>query len=404
MSVARVRRTTLLAAALLAASPASAADFDLAGSVLLETRLFLSDPAYVGQDDAAVSPSVALAPELTVELEGGRDRFSLIPFLRIDAHDDRRTHADLREANWLHLGDGYDLVVGLDKVFWGVTESRHLVDIVNQTDLVEDIDQEDKLGQPMVQVQLDRDWGVLQGFVMPVFRERTFPGDKGRFRGPLPIADDAVYQADAEQYHPDLALRWSHTFGGLDIGISQFHGTSREPRLLAEPRGGGTELVPHYDLIDQTGLDAQYTSGTWLWKLEAIARFGQGNGFAATVAGFEYTLYQLAGSDADLGLLLEHLYDGREEDGDAPLTVFQNDVFVGTRLTLNDEPDTTLLAGAIVDAEDGSLTLSLEASRRIGSDLKVELEARLFPEVAREDPLYGIRRDDAVTLRVSRYF
>lgn len=403
MPVARARRTTLLAATLLAA-PAAAAEFDLSGSVQLESRLFLSDPAYAGQDDATVSPSVALAPELTVALEGGRDRFSLIPFLRVDAHDERRTHADLREANWLHLGDGYDLVLGLDKVFWGVTESRHLVDIVNQTDLVEDIDQEDKLGQPMLQLQLDRDWGVLQGFVMPVFRERSFPGDKGRFRGPLPVADDAVYQSDAEQYHPDLALRWSRTFGGLDLGISQFRGTSREPRLVAGARGGGTELVPHYDLIDQTGIDVQYTSGAWLWKLEAIARFGQGDGFAATVAGFEYTLYQVAGSDADLGLLLEHLYDGREEDGDAPLTVFQNDVFVGTRLTLNDEPDTTLLAGAIVDAEDGSLTLSLEASRRIGSDMKVELEARVFPEVARQDPLYGIRRDDAVTLRVSRYF
>lgn len=388
----------------LVGSAASAAEFDLSGSVQLEARLFLTDPAYAGQDDAAVSPSVALAPELIVELEGGRDRFSLIPFLRVDAHDERRTHADLREANWLHLGDGYDLVVGLDKVFWGVAESRHLVDIVNQTDLVEDIDQEDKLGQPMLQLQLDRDWGVLQGFVMPAFRERTFPGDKGRFRGPLPIADDAVYQSDAEQYHPDLALRWSRTFGDVDIGISQFRGTSREPRLLAEARGGGTELVPHYDLIDQTGVDAQYTSGAWLWKFEGIARFGQGDGFAATVAGFEYTLYQVAETEADLGLLLEYLYDGREEDGDAPLTVFQNDVFVGTRLTLNDEPDTTFLAGAIVDAEDRSVSLSLEASRRVGADMKVELEARVFPDVAAEDPLYGIRRDNAVTLRVSRYF
>lgn len=395
----------LLAAATLAAwTGAAAAEFDLSGSMQLETRLFLSDPAYAGQDAAAVSPSVALAPELIVDLEGGRDRFTLIPFLRVDAHDERRTHADLREANWLHVGDGFDLVLGLDKVFWGVAESRHLVDIVNQTDLVEDIDQEDKLGQLMLQLQLDRDWGMLQGFVMPVFRERSFPGDKGRFRGPLPIADDAVYQSDAGQYHPDLALRWSRTFGGLDIGVSQFRGTSREPRLVAEARGGGTELVPHYDLIDQTGVDAQYTSGAWLWKLEAIARFGQGDAFAATVAGFEYTLYQVADSDADLGLLLEHLYDGREEDGDAPLTVFQNDVFAGARLTLNDEPDTTLLAGAIVDAEDGSVSLSLEASRRIGRDMKAELEARIFPKAASDDPLYRIRRDGAVTLRLSRYF
>ena len=44
------------------------------------------------------------------------------------------------------------LLVGAAKVFWGTAESRHLVDIINQTDAVEDIDEEDKLGQPMVKV------------------------------------------------------------------------------------------------------------------------------------------------------------------------------------------------------------------------------------------------------------
>lgn len=394
----------LAAALVVAASPAAAAEWDFSGSIQLETRMFPTGPAFAGQEGAAVSPSVAVEPELIVDTDAGDDRFTLKPFLRLDAHDDNRTHGDLREANWLHFGNGYDLVVGLDKVFWGVAESRHLVDIVNQTDLVEDIDQEDKLGQPMVQLQVGTDWGVFNGFFMPVFRERTFPDDDARFRGPLPIADDAVYQSDAEEFHPDLALRWSKTFGGFDVGVSHFRGTSREPRLLPAFRQGRTELVPTYDLIDQTGVDLQYTTGAWLWKFEGIGRAGQGDYFVASVAGFEYTLYRTAGTDADLGLLAEYLYDGREEDGAAPLTPFQNDVFIGTRLTLNDEDDTTFLAGAITDVEDRSVTLSLEASRRIGNDMKVELEARLFPDVDPGNPLYGIRRDNVVTLRLSRFF
>lgn len=405
MSGARIRCAARVAAVLaVLGSPALAADWDLSGSIQLETRLFPSAPAFDAQDDATVSPSVAVEPELIVDTDDRADRFTLKPFLRLDAHDDNRSHGDLREANWLHFGDGYDLVVGFDKVFWGVAESRHLVDIVNQTDLVEDIDQEDKLGQPMVQLQAGTDWGVFRGFLMPVFRERTFPDDDARFRGPLPIADDADYQSDAEAFHPDLALRWSSTFGGFDVGVSHFRGTSREPRLLPAFRNGRTELVPTYDLIDQTGVDLQYTTGAWLWKFEGIGRAGHGDYFLASVAGFEYTLYQVADGDADLGLLLEHLYDGREEDGDAPLTPFQNDLFVGARLTLNDEDDTTFLAGAITDVEDGSVSLSLEASRRIGDDMKVELEARLFPNVDPGNPLYGIRRDNMVTLRLSRFF
>lgn len=386
------------------AAPSVAGDLDFSGSLQLETRFFPSDPAYAGQTDAAVSPSVAIEPELIYDTDSRDDRFTLVPFARLDAHDDRRTHVDLREANWLHFGDGYDLVVGIDKVFWGVAESRHLVDIVNQSDLVEDIDLEDKLGQPMVQLQVDTDLGVFRGFVMPYFRERTFPADNGRLRGPLPIADDAVYQSDAEEFHPDLALRWSDTIGDFDVGVSHFHGTGREPRLVATSRAGAIELVPTYDLIDQTGVDVQYTTDAWLWKFEGIGRGGQGAYFVAAVAGFEYTLYQVAESDADLGLLLEYLYDGRDEDGDAPSTIFQNDVFVGTRLTLNDELDTTFLAGAIVDVEDRSTSLSLEASRRLGSDMKIELEARMFPRVEPDNGLYGIRRDNQVTLRLSRFF
>jgi len=404
MAVPQIRHATVLAAILLVAWPAGAAEWDLSGSLQLETRVFPSDPAYAGQKDATVSPSVAVEPELIVDTESGADRFTVKPFLRLDADDENRSHGDLREANWLHFGDGYDLVVGLDKVFWGVAESRHLVDIVNQSDLVEDIDQEDKLGQPMAQLQVGTEWGVLRGFFMPVFRERTFPDDDARFRGALPIADTAAYQSGAEQFHPDLALRWSDTFGGFDVGLSYFRGTGREPRLVPTARNGRTELVPTYDLIDQAGVDVQYTTGAWLWKFEGIARAGQGDAFLASVAGFEYTLYQVAETDADLGLLLEYLYDGREEDGDAPLTPFQNDLFVGARVTLNDEDDTTFLAGAITDVEDRSVSLSLEASRRIGNDLKVELEARLFPDVAPDNVLYGIRRDNVVTLRLSRYF
>ena len=67
-------------------------------------------------------------------------------------------------------------------MFWGVTELRHLVDIINQTDLVENLDGEQKLGQPMVQLTLLKDWGTLDFFAMPYFRERTFTGPDGRPR------------------------------------------------------------------------------------------------------------------------------------------------------------------------------------------------------------------------------
>ncbi|MEE8265604.1 MAG: hypothetical protein V3R62_04590, partial [Acidiferrobacterales bacterium] len=303
---------------------------------------------------------------------------------------------------WRYIGDDWEALVGVNTVFWGVTESRHLVNVINQIDHVEDIDQEDFLGQPMVNLATQQDWGRLDVFVLPGFRERTFPGRKGRLRTALPVDEDAAeFDSDLGQAHVDVAARYTHFFGDWDVGAYYFYGTGREPRLV--PNATGSRLEPRYDLIHQGGLDLQYTQDAWLWKLEAIVREGQGDVFAAAVGGFEYTFFQVFESAADLGLLAEYLYDGRNEDK-APPTSFNNDFVVGTRLALNDVQDTTALLGAVVDVEDRSTALFVEAERRLGDSWKLELESRLFLGVGDSNPLNAFEDDDFVVLRLSYFF
>nr|NIS70959.1 hypothetical protein [Pseudomonadota bacterium] len=335
----------------------------------------------------------------------GDDRITVIPFGRLDSLDTERTHLDLRELNWLHVGKSWELRLGVDKVFWGVTESVHLVDIINQTDLVENPDGEDKLGQPMVNLTLVLPWrtGTLDLFVLPYFRERTFPGEEGRLRPPLPIdTDRAEYESGAEEYHTDWAVRWSHTLGDFDIGVSHFWGTSREPRLVPRQLSPvETVLVPFYDLIDQTGLDLQWTKGGWLWKLEIISRDGKGDRFTALAGGFEYTFVGVFNTAADLGLLAEYLYDDR---GDKATTPYEDDVFIGTRLTFNDAQSTELLGGVIIDTDSDATLWFFEGSRRLGESWTLDLEARLFNGITSEDPLFGFQKDDFLHLTLSRHF
>ena len=155
--------------------------------------------------------------------------------------------------------------------------------------------------------------------------------------------------------------------------------------------------------MQQVGVDLQYTRSAWLWKLEGIVREGQGPTFGAVVGGFEYTLYQLGGGASDLGLLFEVLHDGRDPAA-APPTVFDDDLFFGARLALNDVQDTSLLLGWLLDREDGSSALSLEAERRLGERWKIELESRLFLDVPTGNPLASFESDDFLTLRLSRFF
>ena len=382
-------------------APVRGEEVDVSGSVALEARLFGDEPAWAGQDDAALQGSVAALLEWRWRHADDRQRAALVPYLRWDAQDDERSLADLREAYWAFAGDGFDILVGANTVFWGVTESVHLVDVVNQTDFAGDIDGEDKLGQPMLNVAFQRDWGEVSLFVMPWFRERTFTGRAGRFRAPVPVdTDRARYTSGQGADHIDVALRYSHYIGDVDIGLSAFSGTAREPRLV--PGDDGESLVPVYDLVDQFGIDVQYTREAWLWKLEAIARNGVSHSFAAAVAGFEYTVYQVGGSAADASLLLEYQYDGR--NALEPATFADNDVFVGTRLALNDVQDTAILAGVTYDTVTGEAFINVEAERRLGENWFAELRVRAASGAKPGDTSYWLQQDDYVQLQIARYY
>lgn len=393
-------------------TPEAWAESEWSGFVAFEARAFPASPAQPSQEDGDLS--LVLEPELLSEWDEGRQRLTMRPFVRLDSVDEERSHGDLRELYWQWLGEGWDLGVGLSKVFWGVTESVHLVDIVNQTDLVEDTDGEDKLGQPMIRCSLSRSWGLFEAMLLPGFRERTFPGEDGRLRFPLVVdSDRALYASAAEAGHVDLALRWSQVLGDVDLGVSYFRGTAREPFLLpavGEPglgEDGGLVLAPFYDQIDQLGLDLQATRGAWLFKLEAINRWHQDAAslgfverYSAAAYGFEFTFFDVAEKGLDLGLLVEALWDERGRQATTP---FADDVFVGTRLAFNDVSSTELLLGAVIDRHSSSTFLNLEASRRIGHRWEIEARGRAFVAIDPLDLLVAVERDDYLQLSLRRY-
>jgi hypothetical protein len=366
---------TLLSLLLLISPIKTIADnLDLDGSIAFETRLFTQSSRHPGQNDSNVY-SLYLQPELRYEAIDWR--LNMVPFYRFDNIDDERSHFDIRELSWRFFSNQWEVLIGIDRVFWGVTESRHLVDVINQTDLVENINQESKLGQPMLRLNWMTDWGDISAFVLPIFRERTFPGSDGRLRTALPVSsDDAEYDSNREHKHIDLALRYSNVLGNWDVGAYYFRGTDREPRLLIDDNRQA--LIPYYALITQLGADVQLTAEAWLWKLETIVRQGQGKTFAAAVGGFEYTWYQISDSSSDLGLILELLYDGRDDS--APPTLLDRDIFLGLRLGLNDIDSSELLFGMFYDLDKQQYLYKLEGSRRLTQHLSVEVEAWIFDD------------------------
>lgn len=390
-----MRRLTLMfGALLLVAAPAATQEVDLGATVTGEIRGFFGEPQFTGQADT-LQLSLTVEPYVTIQSGSGAHRFALMPLFRLDQVDPERNLVDLREAYWHGIFGDTEVVIGADRVFWGVTESRHLVDVVNQTDAARDLDDEARLGQTMARVEFQRAWGRVAAMALFGFRERVFPGVDGRLRFPLPVDGSQALFPDGRRA-VDLALRYSHYIGDFDVGVSVFHGTGREPSFVASD--DGASLIPVYSQISQLGLDLQYTRNAWLWKLEALARAGHGKTFGAAVFGFEYTMYQVFGSATDLGLLAEYLYDGR--DATAPPTAFAQGLFLGTRLALNDVSDTSLLFGVIVDLENGSVAGRVETERRLTDMIKIEIESRFFSNVARDSLLRAVESDSYAVVRI----
>lgn len=372
------------------------------GNIAAEYRYFSQDA--LDRNQKSAYSSFVAQPELHIEWDQNRQSLTVAPFYRWDQYDRQRTHGDIRELLWLYVGDGFEARLGVRKVFWGVAESQHLVDVINQTDLVENPDGKEKLGQPMASAKLFTPLGTWEMFLLPYFRERTFPGQAGRLRTALNVdtAENALYQSGSKRKHVDYALRWAQTIDAWDIGISHFSGTNRDPQFAqAVNRKGESVLLPYYDLMHQTGLDVQATLNNWLLKLEAIRRTSTRETYRAATLGFEYTFYQVGDSPLNVGLVAEYLYDSRRRSAPTP---FNDDVMLGLRLTPNDIQGTEFLLGVIADRRTSARIYSLEASRRLNDHVKLGVAGRMFSGADAQDPLYSFRRDNYVQMKLSYSF
>ena len=406
-------RSLFVLTSLFGLSPALAST-SVTGSVGIEQRYFFQSESsqiqqlnqFLGRDTSSYQSSVVFDLEISTDRNKGKDQFVFQPFIRLDEQDDERSHADIRQLLWTHIESKWEFSAGIGIVFWGVTESQHLVDIINQTDLVENIDGEDKLGQPLIRYSYFSDYGAIDAFLLPGFRTRTFSGEDSRVNGGIVVDnDDEVFESDAEQGHLDFALRYSHTIGDWSVGLSWFSGTSREADLTRSFDPITFTTTPFYPQIDQFGADIQVTTGAWLLKLEAIQRNHDDaflEDFAATTFGAEYTFVGVFGSVYDIGALAEYSWDERGLNG---TSVFQNDLFLGARLAFNDINESALLLGFSNDLDNtDSRTVFIEASTRINQSITSEIELRYFESDSPEDLLFTLSDDSFIQVNFEYHF
>jgi FimV-like protein len=378
---------------------------ELAGFSLRQQHQLSLQQRYFGQagsnGQAQAHSLVSLLADWSWQDSAGVHSFQLTPFLRWQQRDSTSNLVDLQQAYWRVAGSNWEFKAGNDIVFWGVSESQRLVDVINQVDMVAGVEQESRLGQPMLSYKGWNSSGTLELYLLPYFRQRLFADPAGRLTTPWPVDHAiALYESSEQRRNLDFAMRWSQRFNSLDLGVSYFAGNSREPLLI--PRPAEQRLQPYYFQMQQFGLEAQYLAGDWLWKLESIYRRSGPQEFMAATAGYEYTQIGLFERNWDLGWIAEYQYDSR---GISALISGQNDVFIGWRLALNDVAGSEVLLGVLQDVDrSNSRSAKIEASMRLTNSMRLRLNAWLFQADDPADLLYNLRQDDYLELSLDYYF
>ncbi|WP_242065914.1 hypothetical protein [Moritella sp. F3] len=352
------------------------AEIKVKGSASLEQRIFLDRPDPLTQPAANGYPypvyhqvSVALSPHVEASSERNNMVYTAHPFLRLDERDSERTHIDFRELKAAVITKKWQASIGFDQVYWGVMENHHLVDIVNQTDYNESPNGDDKLGQPMFRLGMNIKDALLEAMILIGYREPSMPTPGARFS----FEDDYRYEYEGwgEEYHPDLALRYSKTLKNIDVGVSYFGGHSRTPELDTQSVG---DPVWKINLIDQVSVDIKADLNRIELKAEVLYKVVEDKSTRAMVFGSEFKLMQ----DQNFGvnLLAEYSWDQHGES--AFDNSFQNDIFAGVRVTLNGLNDSEILIGHNYDFDFGSQHGSVQAKVNVTKALSVGVEGWWF--------------------------
>ncbi len=310
---------------------------------------------------------------------------------------------DVQECYYAYNRASWELLIGVNKVFWGVTEYAHIVDIINQTDTILNTERDRKLGQPMIKFSVFGDYGNIDAFVLPYFRERLYSTESGRLRSRLIVdTSKTIYQDDYEYKHIDYAIRFSNTFKKLDYSVHYFSGTGREPLLLMSYRSNEQPyLIPFYEQISQIGVDLQMAVGQWLFKAESFYRDGYDENFIAGAIGLEYPFPGIFSSYMDLNIFNEWAFDERS---DGTKTPYNNLFIFGFKLTGNNVSGTQLKLGFAQQIETNAKTFKMEASQRLNNSMLFTLKAGLFWDQTPHDYYYSLENDDFISLALSCFF
>ena len=413
----------LLALAIPGAAVAQDLDFTFGGSFETTLRYYPQDGLLPGQGDAGVQPIIAGEIDTRTRFDSGTLVFELSGLYNTSTGEG---YVDIPRGYYQYFGDGWDVLVGSNIEYWGVSEGNRVVDTINQRYTIDQTVDYISLGQPMV--NFNKTLGMnstLSLYGLLFFRDREQNTAETRFRSPILVSNsDAIYE-EGDGRNLDFAARFRTSFdalwGGMDLAVSYFDGTNRAPSSLPNicilPTGSfdranctidllqnlpNFSFVPFYSKLRRYGLEMVWARGDLQLTFEGAISHGIGETYYSAVGGAQYSFGGIGPTGDTLTVVAEYLYDDRSII--QPLTIYDDDVFLGFAYTGNDVNGTAIRGGLYYDVNTDAQIYTASYSRRVGDAVRVELAAFGVNAAGTGDPLAFAQDDGFVQLSLEYFF
>ncbi len=309
-----------------------------------ESHVFFNHVGYLQEPSNAAYLSASM--DINFEVLDRRSRI-VIGGKQI-AEDDTTVRSGFywNEFYWLTEFDGFDVTLGKAKQYWGIMETRNLVDVINTTDYLQGYNSTEKLAQNMFKVGIPSGSSQLDLYLLEGGEPRQFYEQATRFE-PLEVADTPRYSAQTSHSDMDLAARYWYYDDNLEIAFTLFKGTTRTPLIIEEE----SRNVPYYYEIFQQGLELLFVDDRTLYKLEAVSVKGDGDDddFVGASLGVEYAISRFF-RKSDLTLVGEYHLDDKDER--SAMVSFDDYVMLGGLMSFNDVYLSTFRVGVTFLRDD----------------------------------------------------
>ena len=431
-------KTEALAAAglaLAAAAVAAVADdvvrTKTRGEVTLEARAFDDD-----HDSRTKDQGLGLFGRFEWQLKSGEHEARLRGFGRWDARDSKRNLAAVEEAFVQWKRDRLRVRLGADIVNWSATEAFHPADVLNARNLDSDIENFEKLGEPMLALQLGVGEATqLQLLLMPMYVDSAFPSPHSRLNLGPPGTDlqdrarrfDRHGDSTSSRYGMQYALRVQRTIGSAEVAAHFMEHLDRLQGLPVLDLGDGKPALV-FQTQRQLGITYQqaFENGV-LAKVEAAWNRFRQPGDPAAVAraaniafagepfpdrdhalyagGLEYAVEH--GWGASTFVLEGQAIAGVDRAFWPTLTLFPRNALLGYRLALSTADSRELRVAFIVNLDEPAQKfVNLAWEQRLGEQMKLRVGARFFTGVGVAAPIGfdALARGDHVFANLEYHF